>query len=215
MNNAPDILRSEKDLVIRVALEDKSWMSNPSAVGNLGEGEVAGRIRVVAVPTPDLFGGARFYVATDPTEKPGSRTLIVVVGPRDQAQPMRSREDYPRFIKERCLRVQSIDGAWEIAQNYVRLFGYAYPQYWNAIKFLESYDQIPLKPGEVLPDSLRSLIQSRKLEQKQDGFFVRVFTWTQLGGQLKRFEISIASNGAFEAREEQLALDLGQVWLPK
>jgi hypothetical protein len=203
------------DKIAQAALQDRSWMRNPQALADLKEAEVASRLTIVPIPADGVFAGTQFFAITDPTEKPGSRAIVIAITKDEQAHPIISADDFHQLILHLHLRIESKAEALQVAEQYVRIPGSRYPQYWEKTRILTSSGEIPLNPNETLPEKLHTLIQPPRVEEKDDGFFIQLFTWSELGGELKRFDFQLSKEDKIAVNEKLLSDGLGKAWLPK
>jgi hypothetical protein len=215
MQDNEESRKEVEGIVARAALQDNSWMSNPQALAGLTPGEAASRLTIVPIPAGKVFAGTLFFAVTDPTEKPGSRAIVIAVAGDRQAYPITSADDFQQLVSLSRLVIQSTAEALQVAEQYVRILGSRYPQYWEKIKILTSAGEVPLNPGETLPEKLQALIQPPLVEERDGGFVIRLFTWTELGGELKRFDFQLSREGNIAVQETLLADGLGKSWLPK
>jgi hypothetical protein len=204
-----------KDVVAQAALQDRSWMSNPQALASLTAGEAASRLSIVPIAAGEIFEGNLFFAVTDPTEKPGSKAIVIGIARDKQAYPITSTDDFQQLVSRNRLVLQSTADAFQLAEQYVRIFGSRYPQYWEKIKILTSAGEIPLEPDESLPEKLNASIQPPLVEERDDGFAIQLFSWTELGGELKRFDFQISKEGNIAVKETLVGDGLGKHWLPK
>lgn len=207
--------RDVHDLVAGAALQDSSWMRNPQRLVMLTEADITSKLNIQTIPTFKVFEGTRFFVVTDPTEKPGTASIIIAILLDQELQPLISAKDFHKLLLRDKHRIQSTSEALQVAQQYLLLFGSRYPQYWDKIKTLTTLADIPLKPNEILPGNLYDLIQAPVVETGDKGFIIRLFIWTELGGELKSFEFELSTNGKLTVKETLLAEHVGRAWLPK
>lgn len=207
----PDVER----VVIGIALHDRSWMAKPSILDQLTEDEIAARLTIQAMPTPSVLTPVLFFVVVDPTRKPGANAIIIAVTDERHGFLLRSKDDFQQLVRLRGLRIDSSQTAMDIATQYVRLLGSRYPRYWEQIRFLTSIADVPLRPGEVLPEVFLARFHPPLVQGRGSNFVVDFFTWTELGGQLKGFEFQISAEGQFAVTEITFAEDVGRAWLPK
>jgi hypothetical protein len=203
-----------KDLVIRIALQDPSWMRHPEMLSNAAA-SVVSRITVWPIPAYAFFEGTRFFTVNDPTEKPGARSLVIAVARNGTAYPLRTNDDFQRLLVENNRGVTSGDEALEVAKQYAYILGLRYPRYWDELRFLSSSGEIPLKPGETIPDQLLAEIRPPRIQAEAGGFSIRLCTWTSVGGMLKCLYVQLSTEGAIKVTETLLGEGIGQAWLPK
>src|SRR5215831_9440025 len=112
-----------KSQVTRSALQDRSWMKNPHLLNSVTEAQAVSRLNIEPIPMAGVFKRVRFFVVTDPTEKPGIRSLIIAISGDNEAQRICSLDDFQRLLIENHLSIRSNAEALLVAEFYVQLLG--------------------------------------------------------------------------------------------
>jgi hypothetical protein len=168
----------------------------------------------VPLPSNKAFGDVLFFAVLDPTEKPGTRSQVVVMIGKE-ARAIRTIRDFQQLIIEKRVRPASAETALDIAKQYVFVLGFKYPQYTDKVKILNSLQDILLRVNESVPAQLQSLIRPPEVQKQGGNFLVHVFAWSEVGGELRGFDFRCSKEGRFEAKVNVLRESLGKAWLPK
>ena len=201
--------------VIEETVRDRGWMANPEIIEDLSTEDIAARINFVKIPGCDACGTLRLFVATDPTEKPGTKTVIILVSGDKAAERLDGEKAFIDAIKKLCSPIKSEQDALCLAKLFIHTVGNSYPQYWEKTRFLSSPNDVPLREGETLPDELQRKIKSPEIKRKNGGYVGEIFVWTELGGILRIYRFSISDKGELLVRTTTLGENIGHGWLPK
>jgi hypothetical protein len=204
-----------RTLSIEAAIGDRSWMQESAQLDHLSVAQVSDRVSVVRLPRFETFTGTVFTAVTDPTQKPGARSVVVAIR-GSTAQRINDLNDFQDLLQTAGIPpIESAETALDIARQYAVTLGTEYPQYSEELSVLESADEIAMPNDESVPVSIDELVEKPTVHHDEDHFHVQFVTWTAVSGILKKFEVDITDDGTVSVGETELRDGVGQFWLPK
>jgi hypothetical protein len=196
----------------QAAVADPSWMRHPERVGAQTAG-IASALTIVPIASVPFFDQHQFFAVSDPTEKPGV-AIVIAVSDDLTATVLRSPNDFGQLLADLKRPIESDSAALEIAEQFAATLGANYPQYTPNVVVLDSIGDIPPRPGSSIPTEIRG-VQPPLVEPTASGYQVTLWTWSRVGGDVRRLTFDVSRSGDFSVDVRQAAEGVGASWLPK